>query len=100
MAGCGDIREPVGVYVLGAIGPAERAAMDGHLAGCAGCREELAGQVGLPGRLASVPVSDVSRMTLDTQAGRAGRWPPGGTLPLLGSGRLRFMAAIRPRGRR
>jgi Putative zinc-finger len=90
VAGCGDIRETLGVYLLGAIGPAERAAVDGHLAGCAGCREELAGLAALPGRLASMPVSDVTRMTLDTPAGRAGRWPPGGTLrPLVRAAALR-----------
>jgi anti-sigma factor RsiW len=91
VAGCGDIRETLGVYMLGAIGPAERAAVDSHLAGCAGCREELAGLAALPGRLASVPVPDVTRMTtLDTPAGRDGRWPPGGTLrPLVRAAALR-----------
>jgi len=78
--GCREIRGVLGVYLLGAIGPAERAAVDSHLAGCAGCREELAGLAALPGRLASVPVPDVTRMTLDTPAGRDGSCPPGGML--------------------
>jgi hypothetical protein len=85
VGGCGEIRRALGVYLLGAVGPAERAAVDGHLAGCAGCREELAGLAALPGRLASVPVPDVTRMTtLDTPAGWDGSCQPGGTLrPLL-----------------
>ena len=83
-AGCGEIPGTLGVYLLGAVGPAERAAADIHLAGCAGCREELAGLAGLPGRLARVPAPDVTRMTLDTPAGRDGSCQPGATLrPLL-----------------
>ena len=78
VAGCGDIRETLGVYVLGAIGPAGRAAVDSHLAGCAVCREELAGLAGLPGRLAGVPVSDVTRMTWTLRRARpAGGRPEG-----------------------
>jgi len=70
--GCGEIRHALGVYVLGAIGPADRAAVDSHLARCADCREELAGLAGLPGLLGSVPAADVTRMGLD-EADPAGR---------------------------
>ncbi len=59
---CAGIRQALGVYLLGAIGPADRAAVDRHLAGCAGCRDELAGLASLPGRLASVPAADVPRL--------------------------------------
>jgi len=78
---CGEIRRALGVYVLGAIGPADRAAVDSHLARCADCREELAGLAGLPGRLGSVPAADVTGMALDEAdaAGRDGR-PPEVTL--------------------
>ncbi|MGI8452084.1 MAG: zf-HC2 domain-containing protein, partial [Streptosporangiaceae bacterium] len=41
--GCAEIRAALGVYVVGAIDPADRAAVDSHLAWCTGCREELAG---------------------------------------------------------
>jgi len=41
--GCGERRIALGAYALGALEPEERAAIETHLAGCAGCREELAG---------------------------------------------------------
>ena len=53
MAGCREIKQALGVYVLGAIDPAERAQVDEHLASCADCREELASLAGSPARLAS-----------------------------------------------
>ena len=39
---CAQARISLGVYVLGALEPAERAAVDTHLATCEGCRAELA----------------------------------------------------------
>lgn len=84
--GCGEIRRALGVYVLGAIGPAQRAVVYGHLAWCSACREELAGPAGLPGRLASVPARDVTRMTLGepVPAGQEHECPPEARLrPLL-----------------
>jgi hypothetical protein len=63
--GCGEIRRALGVYILGAIAPADRAAVDRHLATCTDCREELAGLASLPGRLGSVPTTDVTRMDQD-----------------------------------
>ncbi|MFJ8579153.1 anti-sigma factor family protein [Micromonospora sp. NPDC093277] len=40
-----------GAYVLGALAPAERAAYERHLAGCAACREAVAELAVLPGLL-------------------------------------------------
>ncbi|MEH0937876.1 anti-sigma factor family protein [Micromonospora psammae] len=40
-----------GAYVLGALAPADRAAYERHLAGCAGCREAVAEVAVLPGLL-------------------------------------------------
>jgi hypothetical protein len=40
-----------GVYVLGALAPADRAQYERHLAGCAECREEVADLAVLPGLL-------------------------------------------------
>jgi anti-sigma-K factor RskA len=40
-----------GVYVLGALAPADRAAYERHLNTCADCREEVAELAGLPGLL-------------------------------------------------
>ncbi|MEV1143541.1 zf-HC2 domain-containing protein, partial [Micromonospora sp. NPDC049799] len=40
-----------GAYVLGALAPAERAAYERHLAGCADCRQAVAEIAVLPGLL-------------------------------------------------
>ena len=61
MAGCDDVRDALGVYVLGAIDPAERALVDQHLAVCRECREELVGLAGLPGLLGRVTPDEVER---------------------------------------
>jgi hypothetical protein len=54
MMDCAEARLSLGVYVLGAIDPAERAMVDNHLAVCRDCRDELAGLAGLPALLARV----------------------------------------------
>jgi hypothetical protein len=55
---CAQARISLGVYVLGALEPAERAAVDAHLATCEGCREELADLESLPAVLASLSTED------------------------------------------
>lgn len=62
MASCREIRQALGVYVLGAIDPAERAQVDEHLATCPDCREELASLAGLPAMLRKVPVIEAERL--------------------------------------
>ena len=52
---CAQVRHELGVYVLGAIGPGDRARVEQHLAACLRCREELVGLAGLPGLLRRVP---------------------------------------------
>ena len=81
---CREVRAALGVYVVGAIDPADRALADSHLAWCTRCREELAGLAALPGRLGSVPAADVSMLVLD-EPGAAGREYPAaaGLRPLL-----------------
>lgn len=59
---CRQIRQSLGVYVLGAIDPAERALVDAHLAECTECREELADLAGLPALLHRVPVAEARRL--------------------------------------
>jgi anti-sigma factor RsiW len=59
---CREIRQSLGVYVLGAIDPAERAQVDEHLASCPGCREELASLAGLPAMLRKVPMVEAERL--------------------------------------
>jgi Putative zinc-finger len=61
---CREIRQLLGVYVVGAIDPAERAVVDAHLAQCPLCRDELAGLAGLPAMLSRVPAADVERLSL------------------------------------
>jgi anti-sigma-K factor RskA len=61
---CRDIRQLLGVYVVGAIDPAERATVDDHLAGCQACRDELASLAGLPALLSRVPLEDVERIIM------------------------------------
>ena len=79
---CTDARLSLGVYVLGAIDPAERALVDAHLLTCRECRDELAGLAGLPALLARVNPDEISRITSEdtvragTQVGTDDR-PPG-----------------------
>ncbi len=62
MAGCREIKQALGVYVLGAIDPAERAQVDEHLSSCQECREELASLAGLPAMLRKVPIVEAERL--------------------------------------
>jgi hypothetical protein len=55
---CPQARVSLGVYVLGAIDPAERALVDGHLTTCRHCRDELAGLAGLPALLARMTAEE------------------------------------------
>jgi hypothetical protein len=64
-AECRDVRHALGVYVLGAIDPAERATVDTHLATCPECREELAGLAGLPALLRRIPVGEARQLADD-----------------------------------
>jgi anti-sigma factor RsiW len=61
---CSHIRHALGVYVVGAIDPAERSVVDAHLSHCLNCREELAGLAGLPALLGRVPLADAERLAL------------------------------------
>jgi hypothetical protein len=62
---CTEARPSLGVYVLGAIDPAERGLVDAHLATCRDCRDELAGLAGLPALLARVNPDEISRICAD-----------------------------------
>ncbi len=73
---CPEARVSLGVYVLGAIDPAERAQVEGHLATCRDCRDELAGLAALPALLARVTVEEAVALAASDgpprPAGRAG----------------------------
>jgi Putative zinc-finger len=62
---CTEARLSLGVYVLGAIDPVERALVDTHLVTCEECRDELAGLAGLPALLARVNPDEISRICPD-----------------------------------
>jgi hypothetical protein len=67
---CDQARISLGVYVLGAIDPAERAMVDAHLANCEACRAELDELAGLPALLAMVSTEEALRLGED-EAGPA-----------------------------
>lgn len=56
---CEEARLALGVYLLGALDPAERADVDSHLARCARCRADLADLAMLPSVLDSVSLDDI-----------------------------------------
>jgi Putative zinc-finger len=62
---CNEARMSLGVYVLGAIDPAERALVDAHLATCQECRDELVDLAGLPALLSRVSKEDALQMVGD-----------------------------------
>ena len=62
----------LGSYLLGALDPAERTAVQVHLSTCGACREELASYAGVPGLL--------GRLTRDEVLGEA-LFPPASLLP-------------------
>jgi hypothetical protein len=90
-AECAQCRSQLGVYVLGAIEPADRVQVDQHLADCPWCREELAGLAGLPGLLRRVPSDLALRALADAPADP----PPGPDVDRL----IRRVSAIRLRRR-
>jgi hypothetical protein len=62
---CTEARTSLGVYVLGAIDPAERGLVEAHLATCQECRDELAGLAGLPALLARLDPDEIGRISAD-----------------------------------
>jgi hypothetical protein len=88
---CTDARPSLGVYVLGAIDPAERGLVDAHLATCRDCRDELAGLAGLPALLARVNPDEISRICADDtmQAASDDQPPPELLGTVLGLARAR-----------
>lgn len=83
MAGCREIRQALGVYVLGAIDPAERARVDEHLSSCHECREELASLAGLPAMLRKVPIVEAERLAALEQDPELAGVPSAEMLPSL-----------------
>jgi predicted lipoprotein with Yx(FWY)xxD motif len=84
---CAGVRSQLGVYLTGAIAPADRAVVVRHLATCEDCRAELAGLASLPGLLRRRPAhaAALDGAALDGAAldGAAGREPGEALLGLL-----------------
>ncbi len=91
---CRNIRQLLGVYVVGAIDPAERTLVDDHLGTCPDCREELAGLAGLPALLGRVPVHDAERLILHSAEVKDLEEPPAELLSSL-LGRVAERRAVR-----
>jgi hypothetical protein len=62
MGPCPQVRAALGVYVLGAIDPAERSQVEAHLSMCPICRDELAGMAGLPALLSRVSEPQIAHV--------------------------------------
>jgi hypothetical protein len=62
---CAQVRMELGVYLSGAIEPAQRALVDSHLETCSRCRAELTGLAGLPSLLRRIPYDVIQRLAAD-----------------------------------
>ena len=91
---CTGVRSQLGVYLTGAITPADRAVVVRHLATCADCRAELAGLAALPALLRRPPARAAAQSAALAD-GAAGREPGEALLGRL----LRRMARRRRRNR-
>jgi predicted anti-sigma-YlaC factor YlaD len=59
---CAQIRNVLGVYVVGAIDSANRSLVDHHVAYCPGCRDDLATLAGLPALLGRVTEDQITEL--------------------------------------
>jgi hypothetical protein len=57
---CQETTLALGVYLVGALDPAEQAAVDEHLQGCPQCRAELAELAALPSMLDQLTIEDIT----------------------------------------
>lgn len=57
---CHDTKLSLGVYLLGALDPAEHAEVEAHLRDCEACRAELAELEGLPALLSRLTIDEVA----------------------------------------
>lgn len=79
MDDCVNIRGELGVYLLGAIQPADRGKVVRHLASCPRCRDEMAGMAALPALLGRLPAGIATQLTEDSRPLASPE--PSGTLP-------------------
>ena len=60
----GHVRHELGAYLLGALEPGERRAVEVHVDTCPGCRDELAQLSGLPSLLDRISVEEARGMDI------------------------------------
>jgi Putative zinc-finger len=96
---CPEARVSLGVYVLGAIDPAERAQVEAHLTTCRDCRDELAGLAALPALLARVTAEEAMALAAGDGPPPADR-PGGSEAPPELLGTVIDLTAARRRRRR
>jgi predicted anti-sigma-YlaC factor YlaD len=73
---CDLARPELGVYLLGAIAPDDRALVDAHLLTCSACQAEIAGLADLPALLDKLSLEEVDRICPDDLAGELASWGP------------------------
>jgi predicted anti-sigma-YlaC factor YlaD len=86
---CAGVRSQLGVYLTGAIAPADRATVVRHLNACEDCRAELAGLAGLPGLLRRPAAAQAVAMATEDED------PPYGSAPQPGEARLGRLRRLR-----
>src|SRR6478672_6045403 len=95
---CAGIRPQLGVYLTGAIAPADRVVVVRHLTACADCRAELAGLAGLPALLRRPPVQAAAQEPPadNTAPDNTGTYYPDADYPGAGSPDLGYPGADSP----
>jgi anti-sigma factor RsiW len=88
-APCAQIRPELGVYLLGAIEPDRRPAVESHLTACDSCRAELSALAGLPSLLRRVPADTLRQLAADDPAQVMSEPPPNALLARMGAIRRR-----------
>ena len=78
---CAGVRSQLGVYLTGAIAPADRATVVRHLTACEDCRTELAGLAALPGLLRRPAAAQAVTLATEDED------PPAGSAPEPGEAR-------------
>ncbi|WP_042374329.1 anti-sigma factor family protein [Streptacidiphilus neutrinimicus] len=66
----------LGAYLLGALDPEERAALEAHISGCADCQAELVAMAPLPGLLRHTPFEELDETAATAQSLPAPHVPP------------------------
>jgi predicted anti-sigma-YlaC factor YlaD len=67
---CQDATMSLGVYLLGALEPAEQAEVDAHLAHCSDCQQQLAELAALPSMLERLELADLEPTLADHEVAR------------------------------